>query len=105
MEWARAGDPLRRPLAVLRLFFDDKTAAAWGRSRAPTGLLVCAFGALPPVPGQGNQPAYHVGGEPGGARNVPQRRVFMLGMPTVRRPHARLPAGKYPSARTRRPAE
>src|SRR5260370_7940465 len=75
------------------------------RSSAPPGLLVCAVVALSPVPGEGDEAANHVGGQPRSARDVPQRRVLILGMPEVRRPHVRFPACQYPSARTRCPAE
>src|SRR5579859_948204 len=56
------------------------SVAAWRapgggrRSSASWGLLVCAVVALPPVPGKGDQAANHVGGQPGGARDVPERR-------------------------------
>lgn len=38
---------------------------------APLGPLFRAGVALPPVPGKGDEPANHVGGEPGGAGEVP----------------------------------
>src|SRR6516225_7545869 len=75
------------------------------RSTAPPGLLVWVGGALPPVPGQRDEAANHVRGQPRGAGNVPQRRVFILGGPGVRRRHARLAACQYPPARTRGPAQ
>src|SRR5271169_841568 len=75
------------------------------RSGAPPGLTVCVGVALPPVPGEGDEAANHVGGQPGGARDVPQGRVFVLGMPEVQRAHVRFPACQYPPARTWGPAE
>jgi hypothetical protein len=51
------------------------------RSSAPLGLLVCAVVALSPVPGEGDEAANHVGGQPRSARDVPQRRILILGMP------------------------
>src|SRR5215472_2251256 len=69
------------------------------------GLLVCAVVALPPVPGEGDEAANHVGRQPRSARDVPQRRVLILGRPEVRRPHLGFPACEYPPARTWGPAE
>ena len=54
------------------------------RSSASPGLLVCAVVALSPVPGEGDKAANHVGGQPRSAREVPQRRILILGMPEVR---------------------
>src|ERR1700734_2622351 len=75
------------------------------RSCVPAGLLVYAGAALPPVPGEGDETANHIRGQSGGAGDVPQRGVFILGMPGARRPHAGLLAGQYPPARARSPAE
>src|SRR6266567_877216 len=75
------------------------------RSIPPPGLLPCAVVALSPVPSECDEAANYVGGQPRGARDVPQRRVFVLGMPAVRRPHVRLAACQYPSARTWGPVE
>ena len=68
-------------------------------------LLVCAVVALPPVPGEGDEATNHVGRQPRSARDVPQRRVLILGLPEVRRPHLGFPACEYPPARTWGPAE
>src|ERR1700728_2003494 len=84
---------------------DEPGEVAARRSSAPPGLLVCAVIALPPVPGEGDEAANHFGGHPGSARDVPERRVLILGMPEVRRPHLRFPARQYPPARPRGPAE
>src|SRR5437868_434464 len=75
------------------------------RSRALLGPVVCAIVALPPVPGEGDEAANHVGRQSRSARDVPQRRILMLGMPEVRRPYLRFPAFQDPSPRTRGPAE
>src|SRR5579871_3146733 len=76
---------------------------------APIGpvsaLWLCAAVALPPVPGQGDQAADHVGRQSWSAREVRQRRVLIFGRPGVRRPHLGFSAGQDPPARTRRPAE
>jgi mannose-6-phosphate isomerase-like protein (cupin superfamily) len=79
---------------------------AWiQRSSTLPGLLVCAVAALPPVPGEGDEATNHVGRQPRSARDVPQRRVLILGLPKVWRPQLGFPACEYPPTRTRGPAE
>src|ERR1700733_3473207 len=77
------------------------------RSFVPLRCWPQVFGlvALPPVPGEGDEAADHVGGQPRSARDVPQRRVLMLGRPGVRRPPVRPPPRQYPPARAGGPAE
>ena len=53
-------------------------------STAPLGQLVCSIVALPPVPSEGDEAADYVRRQSRGAREVQQRRVFILGMPAVR---------------------
>jgi hypothetical protein len=74
------------------------------QSGARAGLLVCAV-ALPPVPGEGDEAANHFGRQPRSARDVPERRVLILGRSDIRRADLGFPACQYPPARTRGPAE
>src|ERR1700759_3465017 len=82
---------------------NDKTRGQ--RPSALLSLVICPIVTWPPVPGEGHEAANHVGRQSRSARDVPQRRVLMLGVPEVRRPYLRFPAFQDPSPRTRGPAE
>src|SRR3984893_10428839 len=99
----KASHPGRRP--------DPMTCRSGSENRldsavkSAVGLARCAVVALPPVPGEGDEVANDLGRQPRSARDVPQRRVLILGLSEVRRPHLGFPACEYPPARTRAPTE
>src|SRR5215472_72367 len=76
-----------------------------GRLGTSLHLLARVVVALPPVASECDEAPNYIGGQPGRARDMPERRIFILCMHAVLRPHLRLPACQYPSGRTRCPAQ